>query len=306
MLAHALASQAAKHAVYGGVVPELASREHAVALRPLLTQALKEAGVTLQEIDLIAVARGPGLMGPLLVGLQFAKGLAMGLQKPLIGVNHVEAHLFASHLEHSHIPLPAVGLIASGGHTALVRVGEEGLSLIGQTIDDAVGEAFDKVGTALGLTYPAGPLVEKLAREGRPCLPLPKGQIKERPLDFSFSGLKTAAARLIQKGENRADIAASFQETALDDLVTKLLIAAQQEGAQSLLFGGGVICNQRLREKIAAATSLPLFFPSPDLCRDNAAMIAALGLAQYQKRGPSSLDLPPLARIAFDKQSSAS
>lgn len=312
ILSNCIASQIELHAPYGGVIPELACRQHIDCLPSLLKEALEKAHVTLNEIDLIAVAKGPGLIGALLVGLNFAKGLALGLKKPLVGVNHIEAHLYAPFMEQP-VPLPALGVVISGGHTALIQIKALGdYTLIGQTQDDAIGEAFDKVAKLLGLPYPGGPEIEKLARQGDPHkYPFKPGTIKKYPFDFSYSGLKTAVLYQV-KGQNatkdsplliseaeKADIAASFQHTAFSSLVSKIDLAVKTFGCKSVVLGGGVSQNNYLRALLAQEVSYPIFWPSPGLCLDNGAMIAGLGFHIYRTQGEDSLDLSPQTRISF-------
>jgi N6-L-threonylcarbamoyladenine synthase len=309
ILANQVASQEDLHQLYGGVIPELACRRHVDVCVPLLQSALQQAGVGLEAIDLIAVAKGPGLIGALLVGLNFAKGLAFSTGKPLIGVNHIEAHLYAVLMGHE-VFLPALGLVISGGHTSLIEIEEVGCyRLLGQTLDDAIGEAFDKVARLLQLPYPGGPQIEKLALQGdKERYPF-KGGRTTNPFDFSFSGLKTAVFYQV-KGQNatkeapliiteaeKADIAASFQETAFSYLVEKTSFAAQQRQSRSILVGGGVSQNQYLRALLAAKAPCPLFWPPPGLSLDNAAMIAGLGWRTYQRCGGDTLELEPLTRI---------
>jgi len=270
VLSNVVASSADVHVRYKGVFPELASRRHLEAIQPVVEEALAKAQITPEQIDLIAVARGPGLIGSLLVGLQFAKGLALAWDKPWIGVNHVEAHLYAAMMQ-APLPLqfPALGLVLSGGHTLLLKINAVGsYERIGTTVDDAIGEAFDKVATLLDLPYPGGPHVETLAKRGNPKrFPLAAGKVKKSPLDFSFSGLKTSVLYAM-KGQNatenksfsdqeKADLAASFQETALRDCVDKAKLAAVQFSCRSLFLGGGVCNNERLRALFAEAFSVP-------------------------------------------------
>lgn len=264
-------------------------------------------------MDLIAVAKGPGLIGALLIGLNFAKALALSLGKPLIGVNHIEAHLYAPFMDHT-IPLPALGVVISGGHTALVKVEAIGrYQLIGQTQDDAIGEAFDKVAKLLGLPYPGGPQIEKLAAKGDPKrYPFKCGQIKGRPLNFSYSGLKTAVlylvkgqnaskgAPLIIREEEKADIAASFQHCAFSTLVEKMGVAAKHYQCQSIIVGGGVSQNRYLRALVEKESELPIFWPPPSLSLDNAAMIAGLGYHTFLQQGPDTIHLEPQTRIPFN------
>jgi N6-L-threonylcarbamoyladenine synthase len=305
ILANIVASSSELHARFGGVFPEHASRGQAESILTVVQEALSKAQVTPEEIDLIAVANGPGLVGSLLVGLQFAKGLAISWNKPLVGVNHVEAHLYAAMMELSEpFPFPALGLVLSGGHTLMVKISEVGsYERMGTTVDDAIGEAFDKVATLLGLAYPGGPRVESLALQGNPYrYPLSSGKVKGRPLDFSFSGLKTAVLYTLKdtfSGQEKADLAASFQETAFQDVMAKALLASKQFPCQALFLGGGVCNNLRLKTLIQKAfPHLPVYFPSPSLTLDNAAMIGGLGFQKFTKNPVSApLDLEAIPRI---------
>lgn len=293
ILSQVVSSQIDLHATYGGVVPELACRRHVDVIIPIIEQTLQQAELHLKDMDLIAVAHGPGLIGALLIGLNTAKALSLALEKPFIGVNHIEAHLYAAIMSAQTAPeYPCLGVVLSGGHTSLIRMthlGEQ--EIIGRTLDDAVGEAFDKVGKLLGLPYPGGPHIENLARQGHVDTNLfSAGRIKGKPLDFSFSGLKTAVLYAIKDrvltDSEKANLAASFQYTAFTDIVNKVYSAAQQYDCRSLLFGGGVTCNQMLRQLFAEADSqIPQFWPAPGLSLDNAAMIAGLGYHLYQQRG---------------------
>ncbi len=299
ILSNEIASQHDIHAQYGGVFPEKASRRHIEVIIPLIEQALSNAKITKEQIDLIAVAHGPGLMGALLIGLNAAKGLALGLMKPLIGVNHVEAHLYAALMSQKERPaFPCLGVILSGGHTNIVYIQDIGTyRMLGQTVDDAIGEAFDKVAKVMGLPYPGGPEIEVMAKQGNPFrYSLKAGQIKQRPLDFSFSGIKTGVLYTF-KGQNvngttslspqeQLDLAASFQHTVFTDVINKTLLAASQMNCQTILFGGGVTNNQTLRALFQkAAPDRLLLWPSLGLSLDNAAMIAGLGYHTYLKRG---------------------
>lgn len=298
ILSNVLASSADIHEKYGGVFPELACRRHIESILPVIDEAIQKAGVTPQEIDLIAVAKGPGLVGALLIGMNAAKGLAIGWKKPLIGVNHVEAHLYASMMPLEHIPLPALGLVLSGGHTLLVKIIDVGTyEPISTTVDDAIGEAFDKVGNLLGLSYPGGPLVEKLAQEGNPkAYPFTAGRVKKSPMDFSFSGLKTAVLYALDKRDPK-DLAASFQETAFRDIAQKANIASEQFPCQAIFLGGGVTANKRLKAIMEETfPNLPIFWPPHPLSLDNAAMIAGLGAKKFKLPG-DSLDLEVKTRI---------
>ena len=294
LLANALHSSMDEHSKYGGVVPEIAARAHLEAIKPTLAKALQEAGITMDEVDAIAVANGPGLAGAVMVGVAAAKGLAIANQKPIFAVNHLVGHVGADVLERGSVELPTIALLVSGGHTSLLLVKDllEDVVLLGETIDDAAGEAFDKVARVLGLPYPGGPQIDKLALTGDPKairfprgLTLPKDQEKHR-YDFSFSGLKTAVARHVEKAEslgevlNQADVAASFREAVVDVLLTKALWACEEFGVQRLLLGGGVVANARLREVAAQRcekAGIELRIPRFSLCTDNGAMIAALG-----------------------------
>lgn len=295
ILSQIISSQVDLHNIYGGVVPELACRRHIEVIIPVVNEALKTASVSLEEIDLIAVAYGPGLIGPLFVGLQTAKGLAFSLDKPLIGVNHVEAHLYAA-LMSTDIPVefPALGLVLSGGHTTLLQIKEIGsYKLLGYTVDDAIGEAFDKVAKLLGFPYPGGPIVEALAKKGDPKrYAFKAGTCKNNALNFSFSGLKTAVLYGLQGEINKEDICASFQEAAFRDIITKISLAIKQTGVKTLVLGGGVTNNQALRERFTLELKdLRTVWPSPSLTLDNATMIAGLGYHIYRKAGPSDLCL---------------
>lgn len=316
ILSNIIASQIDLHKEYGGVVPELACRRHIDLIMPVIDQSLTQAQVSLQEIDLIAVAHGPGLIGALLIGLSTAKALALALQKPFIGINHIEAHLYAALMSSNEtIHFPCLGVVVSGGHTTIVFIKELGVyELVGQTVDDAVGEAFDKVAKLLGLPYPGGPQIERLALKGNPrAYAFKAGSIKGRPLDFSFSGLKTAVLYKIRgqypyekhqplSEQDQCDLAASFQHAALEDVVKKTLTAAQKYETKTIIFGGGVTNNQYLRALFNQASkgTHRFIWPSMGLSLDNAAMIAGLGYYRYQIQGKGdSMDLEPLVRIPF-------
>ena len=297
ILSNMVATQEDVHSDYGGVVPELACRRHVDVLLPLLKKSLC---VPFEAIDLIAVANEPGLIGALLIGIHFAQGLAFSSGKPLVAVNHVEAHLYSACMQ-SDSPLPALGVVVSGGHTALIHVEDIGIyTLIGQTQDDAIGEAFDKVAKLLGLPYPGGAHIERLAQKGDPNrFPLKAGQIKGRPFDFSFSGLKTSVLYLV-KGKNankhspliiseedKKHVAASFQQVAFSDLVKKVCISAKEYGCKSILVGGGVSQNLFFRSLLEKQSPFPVFWPPDGLSLDNGAMIAGLGYHNFQKYGSS-------------------
>jgi N6-L-threonylcarbamoyladenine synthase len=313
VIANVVSSQDQIHAVYGGVVPELACRSHVEQLRPVLDAALAQAQVTLDDIDMIGVTQGPGLVGALLVGLSFAKALAYGTGKPLVPVHHLEGHISSIYLEHDEIPYPFVALVVSGGHSDLYLCGARGrYQLLGRTRDDAAGECFDKVAKMLHLGYPGGPIIDKLAQTGNPeHIHFPRAMMTKDTFDFSFSGVKTAVrTHLLQltapDGEplfqddsfwpipeaswweaQRNDILASFQQAVADVLVAKTLRAVQQSRALAIAVVGGVACNSALRQTMqqaAGTEGLPVYFPSPRFCTDNAAMIACAATYRYQTR----------------------
>jgi N6-L-threonylcarbamoyladenine synthase len=304
LLANEVASSVAEHIRYGGVVPEVASRAHLEAMVPALRRALKAADVELSELDGIAVTAGPGLMGALVVGVAAAKALAAATGKPLYGVNHLVGHVAVDLLDHGPLPQPCIALLVSGGHTSLLRVGDIATDIveIGSTIDDAAGEAYDKVARILGLAYPGGPVIDKAAADGDPAaIRFPRGLTSPRDLerhrfDYSFSGLKTAVARWVELRQRDgldipvADVAASFQEAVCDVLTAKAVEACRAQGIRHLLIGGGVAANSRLRsllEERCAEQGIELRRPRPGLCTDNGAMIAAVGV-EVTRRG-----LPP-------------
>jgi N6-L-threonylcarbamoyladenine synthase len=307
ILSLATASSADIHAQYGGVFPELACRRHIEAIIPVIQEAMDQASMTPDQIDLIAIAKGPGLVGALLIGMQAAKGLAIAWDKPIIGVNHVEAHLYAAMMGEDHHPLfPALGLVLSGGHTILLQIHDVGsYTPIGATVDDAIGEAFDKVAILLGLPYPGGPHVETLALSGNPkSYPFKAGKVKRSPFDFSFSGIKTSVLYAIKNKQDlstreKGDIAASFQEAAFSDIVHKTELALKDFPAKAIYLGGGVCNNERLRTLFAQKfPNHPIFFPPKDLSLDNAAMIAGLGFQKFLRNPKSDpLDMEVSSRI---------
>ncbi len=296
VLSNIVSSQIELHAGFGGVVPEVASRAHLETLEAVTVRALDEAGVDRSEIDAVAATCGPGLIGALLIGVSAAKALAMAWDVPYVAVNHMEGHLFATFLERPDLELPMVVLLVSGGHTMLVEVRRPGqYRYLGTTIDDAAGEAFDKVARYLGLGYPGGPIIDRLAREGdREAIAFPRGIIDEG-LDFSFSGMKTAVVNFVRRHPDvsDADVAASFQEAVVDVLVTKAIRAGREVGARTLCLGGGVAANSRLRERFAAEAAKVGFatlIPDRAFCTDNAAMIGAAALWRLANDGPTDLD----------------
>ncbi|MDI6910098.1 tRNA (adenosine(37)-N6)-threonylcarbamoyltransferase complex transferase subunit TsaD [Nocardioides sp.] len=310
LLADAVASSVDEHARFGGVVPEVASRAHLEAMVPTIERACETAGIRLYDVDAIAVTSGPGLAGALMVGVAAAKALAVGLGKPIYGVNHLAAHVAVDQLEHGPLPEPCLAMLVSGGHSSLLRVEDvtSGVDPMGSSIDDAAGEAFDKVARLLGLPFPGGPYIDRAAREGSSVyVDFPRGLTSRRDLerhrfDFSFSGLKTAVARWVEARERSgepvpvADVAASFQEAVCDVLTRKAIDAASSEGIEDILIGGGVAANSRLRvlaEERARAAGIRVRVPRPGLCTDNGAMVAALGAEMVARgRTPSPLDLP--------------
>jgi N6-L-threonylcarbamoyladenine synthase len=311
LLANVISSSVDQHARFGGVVPEVASRAHLEAIRPAIDRALSESKLSLHDIDAIAVTSGPGLVGALLVGVAAADGLALALDKPLYGVNHLASHVAADLLTHSESINPAIALLVSGGHSSILRIDDLATSILslGQTIDDAAGEAFDKIARILGLGFPGGPLIDNEAKSGNmSAIPFPRGlslpkDFDEHRFDFSFSGLKTAVARYLQATPDyiRADVAASFQEAVVDVLLTKSIKACKESGIDRLVIAGGVAANSRLREQAierCSAAGISVRIPPPLLCTDNGAMVAALGSLAISR------GLPP-SKLGISAQSSA-
>jgi N6-L-threonylcarbamoyladenine synthase len=310
LLANVIASSVEEHARFGGVVPEIASRAHLEAMQPTIKKALADAKVSLSDIDAIAVTAGPGLVGALLVGVGSAAGLAIGLDKPIYAVNHLSAHISVDYLTHKQEIEPTIALLVSGGHSSLLQVNDITSSVVklGQTIDDAAGEAFDKIARVMKLGFPGGPAIDAMAKEGNAtAIDFPRGLTtssdwQTRPYDFSFSGLKTAVARYLESVPNyvRADVAASFQESIVDVLMLKALAACKESGIDSLVIAGGVAANSRLRAVAAERcekAGITLRIPAPGLCTDNGAMVASLGsLMAAAGRAPSP--------VAFDADSS--
>jgi N6-L-threonylcarbamoyladenine synthase len=305
LLANEIASSVEEHARFGGVVPEVASRAHLEAMVPAMQRALAKAEISLSDVDALAVTAGPGLAGALLVGVAAAKAYALAFSKPLYGVNHLSAHVAVDVLEHGPLPQPCVALLVSGGHSSLLLVPDitHDVRPLGSTVDDAAGEAFDKVARVLGLPFPGGPHIDRVAREGDPAFAaFPRGKHDDGTFDFSFSGLKTAVARWIEARERAGepvpvnDVAASFQEAVADVLTAKAVAACKANGVDHLLIGGGVAANSRLRALAQVrcdAAGILLRVPRPGLCTDNGAMVAALGARLVAAgRSPSALDLP--------------
>jgi N6-L-threonylcarbamoyladenine synthase len=312
LLADEVASSVEQHARFGGVVPEVASRAHLEAMVPTVRRALDVAGVTLREIDAIAVTAGPGLAGALLVGVAAAKAYALALGKPLYGVNHLAAHVAVDTVEHGPLPTPVVSLLVSGGHSSLLLVDDvtRGVQHLGATVDDAAGEAFDKVARVLGLGFPGGPLIDRAAAEGDVrAIAFPRGVVRDAPYGFTFSGLKTAVARWVEARERAgepvpvADVAASFQEAVVDVLTARAIAACREYDVRDMLIGGGVAANRRLRalaQERCDAAGVRLRVPRPKLCTDNGAMVAALGaLMVANDVEPSPLDLPADSSLAL-------
>ena len=301
VLSNIISSQIVIHRKFGGVVPEIASRKHIENIMPIIDAALREANVSLEQIDAVAVTYGPGLVGALLVGLSAAKSLAWAADKPLIGVNHLEGHVFANFLADEDLKPPFMALVVSGGHTALLKVtGYNSFELLGQTRDDAAGEAFDKIARVMGLPYPGGPEIERLAMGGNDeAMHFPLAKL-DKPYEFSFSGLKSAVINYLHNQEqagrevNRSDVAASFQKAVVDALVKQAVLAMQATGYEKIVLAGGVSANKTLQNTLAQAMEAigaQLVHPTPILCTDNAVMIACRGYFMYQAGMQSPLDL---------------
>lgn len=312
LLANVIASSVEEHARFGGVVPEVASRAHLEAMQPTIDKALQDSGIKLKDLDAIAVTAGPGLVGALLVGVSAANALALALNKPLYGVNHLASHVAVDLLTHEDDVKPTIALLVSGGHSSILQVNDitNEIQPLGQTIDDAAGEAFDKIARLLKLGFPGGPLIDKEAKQGdENAITFPRGltnpkDLADHEFDFSFSGLKTAVSRYLQATPEyiRADVAASFQEAIVDVLLQKSIKACKQTGINSLVIAGGVAANSRLRfvaEQRCTAAGIELRTPPPSLCTDNGAMVAALGsLAVSAGRPPSALGIEAASSIS--------
>ncbi len=303
-LGQALSSQIDLHARFGGVVPEIASRSHQEVINPLIDEALEQAKMSLSDMDAIAVTQGPGLLGALMIGMATAKALAYGADKPLIGVNHLEGHIFANYFDHPDLVPPFVSLVVSGGHTLLAYIEDWGTyEVLGQTLDDAAGEAFDKVASFLGLGYPGGPILEDFASRGDPAsISFPRAMIKTPDYNFSLSGLKTAVLYYAAKEKaakqelNLENIAAAFQAAVLDVQIFKTLKAGEEKSVKQIVLAGGVAANRELRSELGEAVSergWSLYYPSTPLCTDNAVMIGSAALAKYNKRDFLKLDAEP-------------
>ena len=309
--ANVVSTQIKIHEKFGGVVPEVASRKHLEYIDIVIEEALKESGYAFADLDAVAVTMGPGLIGALLVGLSTAKGLAYAIGKPLIGVHHIEGHIYANFLAHPEISLPCICLVVSGGHTNIVKIAAHGdYEILGQTVDDAAGEAFDKVARAIGLGYPGGPKIDALAKKGDPdAIAFPRAKL-DQPLNFSFSGLKSAVLNHLNKAEmkhekiDRADVAASFQEAVVDVLVDHTLQAMAAQGIRTLLLAGGVSANSRIRDRFTALCEekgYALYYPPLSLCTDNAAMIGAAAAYKYDRNEFASYHLNAVAQLPFSE-----
>lgn len=313
VLSNVINTQIAIHTEYGGVVPEIASRKHIENINPVIRKALEDAGVTLDDIDAIGVTYGPGLVGALLVGVAEAKAIAFAKNKPLVGVHHIEGHISANYVENKELEPPFVALVVSGGHTHLVKVNDYGeYEIVGRTRDDAAGEAFDKVARAIGLGYPGGPKIDKLAKEGNPdAIEFPRAHVDDAPYDFSFSGIKSAVLNYINSANmqgkeiNRADVAASFQKAVVDALVSRAVRLAKECGMDKLAIAGGVASNYALRAAIqeaCAKNNIGFYSPSPILCTDNAAMIGAAAYYEYIKGVRHGYDLNAVPNLKLGER----
>ena len=313
VLSNVINTQIAIHTEYGGVVPEIASRKHIENINHVIRKALEDAGVTLDDIDAIGVTYGPGLVGALLVGVAEAKAIAFAKNKPLVGVHHIEGHISANYVENKELEPPFVALVVSGGHTHLVKVNDYGeYEIVGRTRDDAAGEAFDKVARAIGLGYPGGPKIDKLAKEGNPdAIEFPRAHVDDAPYDFSFSGIKSAVLNYINSANmqgkeiNHADVAASFQKAVVDALVSRAVRLAKECGMYKLAIAGGVASNSALRAAVqeeCAKNNIKFYSPSPVLCTDNAAMIGAAAYYEYIKGVRHGYDLNAVPNLKLGER----
>lgn len=313
VLSNIISSQIDTHKLYGGVVPEIASRKHIEVVNQVIDEALTTAGKSFEDIDAIAVTYGPGLVGALLVGVSAAKAISWALDKPLVGVHHIEGHISANYIEDTSLEPPFMCLVVSGGHTHLVKVTDYGkFEIVGRTRDDAAGEAFDKVARVIELGYPGGPKIDKLAKEGNPeAINFPKAKVNGSDFDFSFSGVKTAVLNYVNgcqmKGEeyNKADIAASFQRAVTDVLVEHTIAAAKENGLKKITLAGGVASNSGLREAMKEAADkngFDLYYPKPVLCTDNAAMIACAGYYEYLAGARADYDLNAVPNLKLGER----
>lgn len=313
VLSNVINTQIAIHTEYGGVVPEIASRKHIENINPVIRKALEDAGVTLDDIDAIGVTYGPGLVGALLVGVAEAKAIAFAKNKTLVGVHHIEGHISANYVENKELEPPFVALVVSGGHTHLVKVNDYGeYEIVGRTRDDAAGEAFDKVARAIGLGYPGGPKIDKLAKEGNPdAIEFPRAHVDDAPYDFSFSGIKSAVLNYINSANmqgkeiNHADVAASFQKAVVDALVSRAVRLAKECGMDKLAIAGGVASNSALRAAVqeeCAKNNIKFYSPSPVLCTDNAAMIGAAAYYEYIKGVRHGYDLNAVPNLKLGER----
>lgn len=313
VLSNVISSQIELHKLYGGVVPEIASRKHIEKINPVIREALSDAGMTLEDMDAIGVTYGPGLVGALLVGVAAAKAISYVKNIPLIGVHHIEGHISANYIENKELEPPFLGMVVSGGHTHLVLVKDYGkYEILGRTRDDAAGEAFDKVARAIGLGYPGGPKIDKLAKEGDPkAIAFPRAHIADAPLDFSFSGLKSSVLNYINSCEmkhveiNRADVAASFQAAVVDAIVDHTIEAAKMYQIRKVALAGGVASNSALRQAMkerCEKEKLEFFYPSPVLCTDNAAMIGCAAYYEYLAGTRHGLDLNAVPNLKIGQR----
>ncbi|MGN0243089.1 MAG: tRNA (adenosine(37)-N6)-threonylcarbamoyltransferase complex transferase subunit TsaD [Lachnospiraceae bacterium] len=313
VLSNVIYSQIDLHTLYGGVVPEIASRKHIEKINQVIDQALADAEMSFEDVDAIAVTYGPGLVGALLVGVSAAKAISYAKNKPLVGVNHIEGHISANYIEYPDLEPPFLCLVASGGHSHLVLVKDYGkYEIIARTRDDAAGEAFDKVARAIGLGYPGGPKIDKVAKEGNAkAISFPRARIEDAPLDFSFSGIKSAVLNYLNacqmKGEpySQADVAASFQQAVVDVLTEHTIEAAKQLGVSRVALAGGVASNSALRQNMKQSCEtehFDFYYPSPQLCTDNAAMIGAAAYYEYQKGIRDGLDLNAVPNLKIGER----